>query len=157
MCRDHLPISKVHQLQHNKVCQIILSLCHLIIKYLISKMPQITNSLYPHRLTLSHRMLHYCNLPDQHPNPFSRPLLLTSNCSHCYSHQFQAHMLHTGSRISHNLYNLELALKGNPSGSQGSHHHITNLSILLHSLSFQLQRHNKIKCQTLRSLVSQSQ
>ena len=127
----------------------------MVNKYPISKMPLASSSLHPHKLTLNHRMLYHCNLLHQHPSHFSSLLLHTSTSSCCYSHQYQAHMLHISSRVSHNLYNLGLAPKANPSGNQGNHHHLDNLLTLLHSLSFQLQRHNKIQCPTLRRLESQ--
>ena len=57
---------------------------------------------------------------------------------------------------SHKLYNLGLALKANLSGNLGNHHHLDNVLILLHSLSFQLQRYNKIQCLTPRNPESQS-
>ena len=112
-------------------------------------------NLHPHKLT--HRMLHHHNLLHQHPNHFSRLLLHTSNSSHCYSHHHQAKMLHTSSKVSHNLYNLGLALKANLLGNQGNYHHLDKVLISLCSLSFQLQRHNKIQCPTPRSLEFQSQ
>ena len=149
--RDHLLTSKIHQFQCNKVCLLILNLPHKVNKYPISKMPLASSSLHPHKLTLSHRMLHHHNLLHQHPSHFSSLLLHTSNSSHCYSHQCWAHMLHISSRVSHSLYNLGLALKANLSGNQGNHHHLGNLLILLHSLSFQLQRYSRIRCPTLRS------
>ena len=146
--------SRAHQLQHNKVHQLLPNLTYEINKYLTSKMLQISSSLHLHKLTVNHRKLHHRSLLHQHCNCFNSLLLYTSNSSCCDSHQFQAHMLHTSSRVSCNLCNLELALKANPSGNQGNHKHVGNLLFLLHSLSFQLQWHNKIQSPILRSLES---
>ena len=54
----------------------------------------------------NHKMLHKVNLLQQTHKPFSSHLLHPSNSHHCYSPQFQAHMLHQCSSISHNLCNL---------------------------------------------------
>ena len=123
-------------------------------QYPISKIPLVSSSLHSHMLIL--RMLHHCNLLHQHPSHFNSLLLHTSNTSHSYSHQCQSCMLHTSSRVSHTLYNPGLAPKANLSGNQDNHHYSDNILTLLHSLSFELQRHNKIQCPTHRSLESSS-
>ena len=146
--RDHWLTSKIHLLQHSKVYLLLHNL-HKVNKYPISK------SLHFHKPILNNRMLHHCNLLHQHPSHFSSLLLHTNNSSHCYSPQYLAHMLHISSKISHNLYNPGLAPKANPSGNQGNHHHLDKVLIFLHSLSFHLQRHNKILCPTPRSLETQ--
>ena len=148
--------SNHHQLQHIKVHLFIFHLPYTVNKYTISKMPLISSSLYQYKLTLSHRVLPHCNLLHEHPNHFNSLLLHTSNSSSHYSHLCQAHMLHTSNQVSPNLYNLGLTTRVNLLGNQ-DHHHSDNVLTLLHSLSFQPQRHNKIQYQVTRSPEFQSQ
>ena len=64
-------------------------------------------SLIVHKyLNHNHKMLHKVSLLQQTHKPFSSHLLHPSNSHCCYSPQFQAHILHQYSRVSHNLCNL---------------------------------------------------
>ena len=100
--------------------------------------------------------VHHSNLLHMHLNHFSSLLLHTHNSSHCFNHQLLPHRLHTCSNASHHSCNPGLVLKANILGNKGTHFPLCKILILLCSLSFQQQRHNRTQCPTARNLESQS-
>ena len=122
-----------------------------------SKLLHIANSLPCLHTIHPHRMLHHGNLLHKHLNHFRSLLLHTSHSSCCFVHQLLHHRLHTSSNTSCHSYNPGLALKANILGNKGTHPLLCMILILLHSLLFQLWRHNRTQCPTLRNLESPSQ